>query len=66
MSRRRTYGFSFSWRRAAGISGAKARLSRQIGIPLTQSGRERKLGRMTGHAIGWIGVAVLLWLLSKF
>jgi hypothetical protein len=40
------YGFSFSWKRALGISGAKARLSRQIGIPLTRSGRQRKLGRM--------------------
>jgi hypothetical protein len=37
-------GFSFSWRRALGLSAAKARLSRRIGIPLTRSGRERKLG----------------------
>jgi hypothetical protein len=36
----------FSWKRAVGISAAKARLSRRIGIPLTKSGRERKLGRM--------------------
>jgi hypothetical protein len=36
----------FSWRRAVGISAAKARLSRRIGIPLTRSGRQRKLGRM--------------------
>lgn len=38
-------GLSFSWKRALGISGAKARLSRQIGIPLTRSGMERKIGR---------------------
>jgi hypothetical protein len=38
------FGFSFSWKRTLGISSAKARLSRTIGIPLTQSGRERKLG----------------------
>lgn len=43
----RKFGFSFSWKRAVGISGAKARISRKIGIPLTRSGRERKLGRMT-------------------
>lgn len=42
----RKYGFSFSWKRAVGISGAKGRISRQLGIPVTRSGRERKLGRM--------------------
>ena len=36
----------FSWKRFVGISAAKARLSRRIGIPLTKSGRERKLGHM--------------------
>jgi hypothetical protein len=36
----------FSWKRAVGISAAKARLSRRIGIPLTKSGRQRKLGKM--------------------
>lgn len=40
------YGFSFSWRRASGLSALKGRVSRQIGIPLTRSGRERKAGRM--------------------
>jgi hypothetical protein len=38
----------FSWKRLFGISQAKARLSRKIGIPLTRSGRERKLGAMLG------------------
>ena len=36
----------FSWKRALGISAAKARLSRRIGIPLTKSGRQRKLGAL--------------------
>ena len=36
----------FSWNRFLGVSAAKARLSRKIGIPLTKSGREQKLGRM--------------------
>jgi hypothetical protein len=40
------FGFSFSWKRALGLSSAKGRLSRMIGIPLTKSGRQRKLGRM--------------------
>lgn len=37
-------GLSFSWKRAIGFSAAKARLSRQIGIPLSQGARERKVG----------------------
>ncbi len=32
-------GLTFSWRRALGISHAQAKLSRQIGIPLSRSGR---------------------------
>ena len=38
-------GLTFSWRRALGISALMGRISRKIGIPLTQSGRERKVGR---------------------
>jgi hypothetical protein len=34
----------FSWNRFLGISAFKARISKQIGIPLTRSGRQRKLG----------------------
>lgn len=44
----RKFGFSWSWKRAIGLSAAKGRLSRKIGIPLTRSGRQRKLGRMAG------------------
>ena len=44
----RKYGFSFSWKRATGISGAKHRISRKTGIPLTRSGRRKKVGRMAG------------------
>jgi hypothetical protein len=36
----------FSWKRFVGISAAKARISRKIGIPLTKSGRDQKIGRM--------------------
>lgn len=39
-------GTSFSWKRAIGLSAFKGRISRRIGIPLTQSGRERKAGRL--------------------
>jgi hypothetical protein len=44
-------GFSFSWKRATGLSSAKAKLSREIGVPLTQSGRQRKAGKAIGCAI---------------
>lgn len=38
----------FSWSRFLGISAAKGRVSRKIGIPLTRSGRQRKLGKWMG------------------
>lgn len=46
------FGLSFSLSRALGISAEKARISRAIGVPLTRSGRERKLGRMIGQGLG--------------
>jgi len=49
----------FSWKRFLGISSAKAKLSRQIGIPLTKSGRQRKIGKaITGG--GCLMVSTLL------
>lgn len=48
-------GFSFSWKRALGVSQAQARLSRRIGIPLSRSGRQRKIGRAAGCC--WLPVA---------
>ena len=56
----RKYGFSFSWKRAIGRSAAKSKLSRQIGIPLTRSGRQRKVGR----ALGCLVVLVTLFLMA--
>ena len=38
----------FSWSRFLGVSAAKARMSRRIGIPLTRSGRQRKVGAALG------------------
>jgi len=38
-------GGGFSWKRLLGISAAKSRILRQIAIPLTRFGRQRKLGR---------------------
>lgn len=34
----------FSWKRFLCISAFKSKISRQIGIPLTESGRQRKIG----------------------
>jgi hypothetical protein len=38
------FGFSFSWKRALGITAAKQKFARQTGIPTSKSGVERKLG----------------------
>lgn len=36
----------FSWKRALGVTRAKQKISRSIGIPLTKSGRQRKVGAL--------------------
>jgi hypothetical protein len=50
----------FSWKRALGISAAKARLSRRIGIPLTRSGRQRKLGKLVSGGGCLVALAVIV------
>lgn len=45
------FGTSFSWKRATGISAAKGKLSRKLGIPLTKSGRQRKMGKAVGCSV---------------
>lgn len=47
----RKFGFSFSAKRALGISAAKARISRKVGIPLTRAGRQRKFGKAAGCCV---------------
>jgi len=34
----------FSWRKFLGLSAFKTRVSRSIRVPLTRSGRQRKIG----------------------
>lgn len=60
MARRRKGipGLSFSWKRALGISAAKARISRQIGLPLTRSGRQRKMGKAMGCCVPFFFILV--------
>jgi hypothetical protein len=50
----------FSWKRFLGISQAKARISRKIGIPLTRSGRERKLGALMGCLVPAVVLVMLV------
>ena len=38
-------GVSFSWKRALGITQAKQKFARQTGIPTSNAGLERKLGK---------------------
>jgi hypothetical protein len=40
------YGFSFSWKRLLGITGAKQSFARRTGIPTSKTGMERKLGAL--------------------
>jgi hypothetical protein len=40
------FGFSFSWKRLLGISGAKQSFARRTGVPTSRGGIERKLGNM--------------------
>ena len=39
------YGFSFSWKRALGITTVKQKFARETGIPTSVNGIERKVGR---------------------
>lgn len=39
------FGFSFSWKRALGITAAKQKFARETGIPTSMAGVERKVGR---------------------
>ena len=44
-------GFSFSLKRAVGISGLKTKIARKTGIPTTKQGLERKIGQAVISAI---------------
>ena len=63
----------FSWNRLLGITAAKQKLARQIGIPLTKSGRQRKIGAMiTGKGcmmvilVGGSILQILVLFISNF
>ena len=46
MGKTRIPGLSFSLKRALGISQAKQRLARKMGIPTSKAGLERKTGNV--------------------
>ena len=50
----------FSWKRFVGISAAKSRVSRTIGIPLTKSGRQRKIGKMVTGGGCLVTIALII------
>ncbi len=58
----------FSWKRALGVTRIKGSISRATGIPLTRSGRQRKVGKaLTGGGCllpALFVVALLILLIS--
>ena len=38
------FGFSWSWKRALGISAFRQKIARKTGIPTTWNGLQRKIG----------------------
>jgi hypothetical protein len=50
----------FSWKKLSGYSAAKSNVSRKIGIPLTKSGRNQKVGKIVTK--GCLGMLIALTL----
>jgi hypothetical protein len=56
----------FSWKRLLGISAMKSKISRQIGVPLTRSGRQRKFGEAAGCATMIVAMSVATTMVIVF
>lgn len=54
------FGFSFSWKRALGITAAKQKFTRVTGIPTSVNGVERKVGRSDNERTGWLWFIFLM------
>lgn len=50
----------FSWKKLSGYSAAKSKVSRKIGVPLTKSGRNQKVGRIVTK--GCLGIFIAMTL----
>jgi len=59
----------FSWKRFTGVTRIKQKISRKTGIPLTKSGRQRKLGSLITKSCGCstlMFVSLLLIIIISF
>jgi len=56
----------FSWKRLAGVTRVKSNISRSIGIPLTRTGRQRKLGGATGCCSFYLVIFVIIIIVTIF
>lgn len=50
----------FSWKKLSGYSAAKSKVSRKIGVPLTKSGRNQKVGKIVTK--GCLGIFIAMTL----
>lgn len=50
----------FSWKRVLGVTRMKSSLSRATGVPLTRSGRQRKIGAAVTGGCGCCLIPALL------
>lgn len=53
-------GFSFSWKRALGITAAKQKFARSTGIPTSKAGLERKIGKSVLESLATTASAAIL------
>jgi len=54
------FGFSFSWKRALGITAVKQKFARETAIPTSVNGIERKVGRSNIKRTGWVLFILLM------
>ena len=50
----------FYWKKLSGYSAAKSKVSRKIGVPLTKSGRNQKVGKIVTK--GCLGIFIAMTL----
>lgn len=50
----------FSWKRLTGVTKVKQKISRSTGIPLTKSGRQRKIGGIIYKGKGCLIIVFLI------
>lgn len=60
MPRQCSYGLSFSWERALGISAPRGCNARATGIPTTSQRRQRKVGRAMSYGMLVVGLVVMV------